>query len=190
MPAIAVIGGQWGDEGKGKIVDFMAQDADIVVRYAGGGNAGHSVENESGKFALRTIPCGMVNSHTKLSIIGRGTVPELGIVANELAALEARGIDITRLRIDESAHLVMPWHIAEDRLEEEKKRKSNNSIGTTGNGIGPCYADKIRRVGFRAGDLLDFPTFYENFRQRFRERAAFLTRNYRSHFRKCNSCDI
>jgi adenylosuccinate synthase len=190
MPAIAVIGGQWGDEGKGKIVDFMAQDADIVVRYAGGGNAGHSVENENGKFALRTIPVGMVNSYTRLNIIGRGAVPELGIVVKELMALEERGMDITRIRIDEAAHLVMPWHIAQDRLEEEKKRKNKHSIGTTGNGIGPCYADKIRRVGFRAGDLLNFSAFYENFRQRFRERAAYLKRNYRPHFRRCSSCDI
>lgn len=191
MPAIAVIGGQWGDEGKGKIVDYMAQDADIVVRYAGGGNAGHSVENEKGKFALRTIPCGIVNSHTRLNIIGRGTVPEIGIVVTELRSLEKRGIDITRLRIDEAAHLVMPWHIAKDRLEEERKRKKNNSIGTTGNGIGPCYADKIDRVGFRAGDLLSISSFWDKFRQRFKERAAYLKRNYRGHFTRCKSgCDI
>ena len=190
MPATAVIGGQWGDEGKGKIVDFMAQDADIVVRYAGGGNAGHSVENENGKFALRTIPCGMVNSHSRMNIVGRGTVPELGIVVGELQALEEKGIDITRLRIDAAAHLVMPWHSAKDRLEEESKRKGNNSIGTTGNGIGPCYADKIDRVGFRAGDLLDINTFYKNFRQRFKQRAAYLKRNYRSHFKRCSCCDL
>jgi adenylosuccinate synthase len=189
MPAWAVIGGQWGDEGKGKIVDFLAQDADIVVRFAGGGNAGHSVENESGKFALRTIPVGMVNSHTRLNIIGRGAVPELGIVVKELMALEDRGMDITRLRVDEAAHLVMPWHIAQDRLEEEKKRKNNNSIGTTGNGIGPCYADKIRRVGFRAGDLIDI-RFWKRYQETFRERAAYLRRNYRAHFTRCDSCDI
>lgn len=190
MPAYAVIGGQWGDEGKGKIVDFMAKNADIVVRFAGGGNAGHTVENENGKFALRTIPCGMVNSHTKLNIIGRGTVPDIGIVVAELRALEERGIDITRLRIDEAAHLVMPWHIAKDRLEEERKRKNNNSIGTTGNGIGPCYADKIEREGFRAGDLLDISPFWDKFVKRFRQRAAYLKRNYRSHFERCSSCDI
>lgn len=190
MPAYAVIGGQWGDEGKGKIVDFMAQDADIVARYAGGGNAGHSVENENGKFALRTIPCGMVTQSVELTIIGRGCVPELGIVVGELKALAARGIDISRLRIDEAAHLVMPWHIAKDILEEERKRKGKNSIGTTGNGIGPCYADKIDRVGFRAGDLLDFARFKDRFTQRYKERAAYLRRNYRSHFGKCDSCKM
>ncbi len=196
MPAYAVIGGQWGDEGKGKIVDFMAQDANIVVRYAGGGNAGHTVENENGKFALRTIPCGVVNSHTRLNIIGRGTVPDPSIVVEELKALAAKGIDISRLRIDKAAHLVMCWHVTKDRLEEERKRKDGNSIGTTGNGIGPCYADKIDRVGFRAGDLLDFPRFKDRFSLRYKERAAYFKRNYRSHFRKffffrkCGSCTI
>lgn len=190
MPAYAVIGGQWGDEGKGKIVDYMAQDADIGVRYAGGGNAGHSVENEQGKFALRTIPCTIVSPQTEISIIGRGTVPELGIVVQELQALEARGLDITRLRIDEAAHLVMPWHIAKDRLEEERKRKKGNSIGTTGNGIGPCYADKIEREGFRAGELLHYSCFWDKFQERFRQRAAYLKRNYRSHFKRCGGCDV
>lgn len=190
MPAIAVIGGQWGDEGKGKIVDYMAQDADIVVRFAGGGNAGHSVENENGKFALRTSPCGMVTQSVEFAIIGRGCVPELGIVVAELRALEARGIDITRLRIDEAAHLVMPWHVAKDRLGEERKRKENSSIGTTGNGIGPCYADKIEREGFRAGELLYVSSFRDKFRERFKRRAAYLKRNYRSHFKQCSSCDI
>lgn len=161
MPAIAVIGGQWGDEGKGKIVDFLAQDADIGVRCAGGGNAGHSVENEQGKFALRTTPCTIVTPKTSLSIIGRGCVPELGILVSELKALEKRGIDIARLRIDRAAHLVMPWHIAEDNLTEE--RRGESKLGTTGNGIGPCYADKIGREGFRAEDLLSLPKFKERF---------------------------
>lgn len=177
MPACAVIGGQWGDEGKGKIVDYLAQKAHAVVRYAGGGNAGHSVENGAGKFVLRTVPCGIFSPKTELNIIGCGTVPNIEVVVTELKALEDKGIDFRSLRIDIAAHLVIPWHIVEDNLQEE--RRGNDKIGTTGNGIPPCYADKVKLIGLRAGDLLDFPGFKKKFLRTYREKKVLFKKIYK-----------
>lgn len=189
MPAHAVIGGQWGDEGKGKITDYLAQKADAVVRYAGGGNAGHTVKNKHGKFSVRIIPCGVFSPKTQLNIVGRGTVPDIGIVVGELKVLETGGIDARSLRIDIAAHLVMPWHIVEDGLEEEKRGASK--LGTTGNGIGPCYADKIKRsTWLRAGNLLDFSKFKERFWEIWDEKMQYFLKNFEEHFKECGSCDI
>lgn len=160
---IAVMGCQFGDEGKGKIVDYLAQNAHIVVRYNGGNNAGHNVRNHLGDFKLSTAPVGIVSGVSgQIQIMGRGMVWEPRHLVSELKRLESEGIDISGLRIDEASHLIMPWHISEDCSEEN--RLGENKIGTTKNGIGPCYADKMRRTGLRAGDLLD-----SNFSERFTE---------------------
>ena len=184
----SVIGVQWGDEGKGKIVDYMSQEADVVERYAGGGNAGHRVVNESGEFKARIVPVGMFTESVQLCVIGRGTVPALVNIEEELRICQEKGIDVTRLRLDSSAHLIMPYHLAEDRLSEEAK--DGNKIGTTGNGIGPCYASKIKREGLRAGDLLNFNAFKQRFTDLYREKFWILYSRYHKHWEKCpKGCD-
>jgi adenylosuccinate synthase len=149
----AVFGGQFGDEGKGKVVDYLAQNAHIVARFNGGNNAGHSVRNNLGDFKLSSVPVGMVSGVPgQIQIMGPGVVWDPWYLVQELKGLEARGIDISGLRIDDASHVIMPWHISEDCLEES--RLGENKIGTTKRGIGPCYADKMRKAGLRAGDLL------------------------------------
>lgn len=154
MPVTIVVGAQWGDEGKGKIVDVLAQSADMVVRYNGGNNAGHSIMNEFGDFVLHLIPAGIFNPET-YCVIERGVVIHLPSLADEMNALQGRGISLKRLAISPDSHLVMPWHIAEDCGNE-----GNRSIGTTLRGIGPCYRDKVGRwQALRMGDLLDKTDF-------------------------------
>lgn len=154
MSVTIVVGAQWGDEGKGKIVDVLAQSADMVVRYNGGNNAGHSIMNEFGDFVLHLIPAGIFNPET-YCVIERGVVIHLPSLVDEMTALQERGISLKRLAISPDSHLVMPWHIAEDHSSE-----SNWSIGTTLRGIGPCYRDKVGRwQALRAGDLLDKTDF-------------------------------
>lgn len=152
MPVLAVVGAQWGDEGKGRVVDWLARRADVVVRFQGGDNAGHTVVNEHGLFKLHMIPSGVFRPEVAC-VIGAGCVvnPE-GLLA-ELAALEAAGVRTANLWIDERAHVVMPWHIALDGIEESG-RSARDQIGTTKRGIGPCYTDKAARRGVRVGDLL------------------------------------
>jgi adenylosuccinate synthase len=152
MPAYAVIGGQWGDEGKGKVIDYLAGSTDAVVRFAGGPNAGHTVVNENGKFQLHLVPSGLCWPGA-CAIIGNGVVIDADVLLGELDELESRGIDISRFYVSERAHLIMPYHILLDRLEEEAKGAA--AIGTTGRGVGPAYTDKVSRVGIRVGDLLD-----------------------------------
>ena len=152
MPAYAAIGGQWGDEGKGKIVDYMAEKASCVVRYAGGNNAGHTVINEQGHFSLHLVPSGIFWPHTSC-VIGNGVVVDPDVLISETKALQERGIDTSRLYVDERAHLIMPYHILLDRLEEESR--GSGALGTTGRGVGPAYMDKTARSGIRAVELLD-----------------------------------
>jgi len=152
MPAYAVIGGQWGDEGKGKIIDYLAGSVDAVVRYAGGNNAGHTVVNDKGTFQLHLIPSGICWPGV-YGIIGNGVVINPDVMMGELDMLSSRGIDISRIYISERAHVIMPYHIVQDRLEEEARGSS--AIGTTGQGVGPAYVDKVGRMGIRVGDLLD-----------------------------------
>ncbi len=153
MSISAVVGAQWGDEGKGRIVDYLAQQAQVVVRYQGGDNAGHTVINEKGKFALHIIPSGIFNPDT-INIVGAGTVVNFTTMATELDALEAKGVDTRNLFIDPRAHLILPFHCMLDGAEEAS-RSASWQIGTTKRGIGPCYSDKASRKGIRAGDLLD-----------------------------------
>jgi adenylosuccinate synthase len=154
-----VVGLQWGDEGKGKIVDLLTEHFDVVVRYAGGANAGHSVQIGSEKFALHLVPSGILRPEV-LSVIGPGVVLDPETIVAEIDALRARGIEVgSNLRISNRAHLVMPHHKKQDRLAEARL-SSTRRIGTTARGIGPCYADKmLRSAAFRVGDLYDPPLF-------------------------------
>jgi adenylosuccinate synthase len=153
MSVTAVVGTQWGDEGKGRIVDYLAQEADMVIRFQGGNNAGHTVINNFGKFALHLLPCGIFNSKT-INIIGTGVVVNPEALWQEILMVKAAGVTVgNNLLISDRAHVVMPYHILLDKLEEESLGKKK--LGTTLRGIAPVYADKVSRVGLQMADLLD-----------------------------------
>ncbi len=151
MPVTAVVGAQWGDEGKGRIIDYLAQQADVVIRFQGGDNAGHTVINAYGKHALHLIPSGVFNPATQ-NIIGSGCVVNPASLLEEMASLEAAGVRLDNLWISHRAQMVMPYHRTLDALEEQAR--GQDAIGTTKRGIGPAYADKAARSGLRLGDLL------------------------------------
>jgi len=151
MAVTAIVGAQWGDEGKGRIIDYLAQEADVVIRFQGGDNAGHTVINEYGKHALHLIPSGIFNPNTQ-NIIGSGCVVNPQSLLDEMTALEAAGVQLDNLWISNRAQMVMPYHRALDVLEEASR--GSDTIGTTKRGIGPAYADKATRSGLRLGDLL------------------------------------
>ncbi|NGP06139.1 adenylosuccinate synthase [Rhodococcus sp. 14C212] len=153
MPAIVLIGAQWGDEGKGKATDLLGGRVQWVVRYQGGNNAGHTVVLPNGEnFALHLIPSGILTPGVT-NVIGNGVVVDPGVLLDELAGLENRGVDTTNLLLSADAHLIMPYHVAIDKVTE--RFLGAKKIGTTGRGIGPCYQDKIARVGVRVADVLD-----------------------------------
>ena len=153
MPAIVLIGAQWGDEGKGKATDLLGGRVQWVVRYQGGNNAGHTVVLPSGEnFALHLIPSGILTPGVT-NVIGNGGVVDPGVLLAELHGLEERGVDTSGLLISADAHLLMPYHVAIDKVTE--RYLGNKKIGTTGRGIGPCYQDKIARIGIRVADVLD-----------------------------------
>lgn len=152
MPVTAVVGAQYGDEGKGRIVDYLAQRADVVIRFQGGDNAGHTVVNEHGKFALHMVPSGVFNPVTT-NIVGTGCVVNPDNLLEEIAQIEAAGVPTGKLFISERAHIVMPYHPLIDGLQEAS-REGKHKIGTTKRGIGPTYADKAARAGLRMGDIL------------------------------------
>ncbi len=172
MPSVAVVGVQWGDEGKGKVVDALTGEADIVVRYGGGANAGHTVYVGEDRFVLHLIPSGILHPG-KVCVIGNGVVIDPDALLEEIAELRKRGIEIDpeRLKISERAHVVMPYHIALDRWREQRAGKAR--IGTTGRGIGPCYTDKTARVGVRMCDLAS-PALEERIRAAIAEKEPFL----------------
>ncbi|MGN6032158.1 MAG: adenylosuccinate synthetase, partial [Thermomicrobiales bacterium] len=151
MPATIILGGQWGDEGKGKLTDALAGAAQMVVRANGGSNAGHTVKTDRGTFKLHLVPSGILNDSV-LCVIGAGVVIEPGTLVAELRGLMDRGIDVSRLRISDRAHLVLPYHPALDRMLEA--RREGDEIGTTLRGNGPAYADKVSRHGMRVCDLV------------------------------------
>lgn len=151
-----LVGAQWGDEGKGKVTDFLAARADIIVRYQGGNNAGHTVVVGEEEFRLHLLPSGILHPE-KTCIIGNGVVVDPAVLVGEIEGLKRRGIKMARLLISERAHLIFPYHRLLDGAEE--KRKGNGRIGTTGRGIGPAYVDKMARVGIRMIDLLEDATF-------------------------------
>src|SRR2546430_8218159 len=153
MPAIVLIGAQWGDEGKGKATDILGSQVQWVVRYQGGNNAGHTVVLPDGQdYKLHLIPSGILSPGVT-NVIGNGVVIDPGVLLDELAGLERRGVDTSRLLISADAHLLMPYHVAIDKVTERYLGKAK--IGTTGRGIGPAYQDKVARVGVRVQDLLD-----------------------------------
>ena len=160
MPAVVVIGGQWGDEGKGRIVDLVARKAHIVARYSAGHNAGHTVVNELGEFALHLVPAGIFSEKT--CIIGNGVVVDPAELITEITALEERGVSTQRLHVSDRAQLVMPWHPITDAAEEKLRGKL--AVGTTGKGVGPAFVDKVARLGLRISDLADPDGFAERLR--------------------------
>ena len=163
MPVITIIGAQWGDEGKGKVVDMLAEKAGMIVRFSGGDNAGHTVINPYGEFKLHLIPSGIFYPHT-ICIIGNGVVINPTVFISELDQLNQRGVDTARLFISDRAHLIMPYHILLDGLEEELR--GGKALGTTRKGVGPAFTDKTARLGIRTGDLLD--------KEVLRERLQFV----------------
>jgi adenylosuccinate synthase len=177
MTATIIMGGQWGDEGKGKITDALAANADMVIRANGGSNAGHTVTTSFGVFQLHLVPSGILNPHCTC-VIGAGVVIEPDTLISELDALEERGVDTSRLRISDRAHIVMPYHPVLDRLEEQ--RREDLSIGTTLRGNGPAYADKMSRHGIRMGDLLSSQVLKSRVRWEVDQKNEMLTRLYRS----------
>jgi adenylosuccinate synthase len=176
MPVAAVIGAQWGDEGKGKIVDMLAEKARYVVRFSGGDNAGHTVVNPYGEFKLRLTPSGIFYPDTT-SIIGNGVVLNPAILLGELEELNSRKVDTSRLYISDRAHLIMPYHIAIEGMEEDSL--GENAIGTTRKGIGPAYADKVARTGIRAGDLLDKEVLKERLTLALKYKNKIITKVFR-----------
>lgn len=159
MSVVVIVGAQWGDEGKGKIVDYLTRRANVVARYQGGHNAGHTVVIKDEKYVLHLIPSGVLHKNT-LCIIGNGVVVEPAALISEINGLKKRGITVgDNLLISRNAHLIMPYHIALDQASERSKGKKN--IGTTGRGIGPTYVDKMGRSGIRVGDLLTPEAFLE-----------------------------
>src|SRR5215212_217966 len=152
MPVIAIVGAQWGDEGKGKVTDLLAERADVVVRFQGGNNAGHTIVRDDQEFKFHLIPSGILYPG-KACVIGNGVVVDPAVLIEELEALRRRGVDASGLRVSANAHLIMPYHVMLDTAGEAKLGKLE--IGTTKRGIGPCYADKAARLGIRVQDLLD-----------------------------------
>ena len=152
MPSLAIIGAQWGDEGKGKITDYLDEQADLIVRFQGGNNAGHTIIVDGKTFKLHGLPSGVVRPG-KLAVIGNGVVVNLEELGEEINQVIANGGSVDGLRISDRAHLIMNYHKKLDGAEE--KYRGKNVVGTTKKGIGPAYQDKIARIGFRAGDLLE-----------------------------------
>jgi len=175
MPATIVMGGQWGDEGKGKLTDVLAAEADVVIRANGGANAGHTVQSDQGTFALHLIPSGILNPNC-LSIVGAGVVVDPKLIIEEIDHLAARGISLDPLRISDRAHVVMPYHPVLDGLDEEQR--GEGSIGTTLRGIGPAYSDKAARRGLRMVDLVDREVLHHRLRQELPRWNRLLERVY------------
>jgi len=176
MANIVVLGAQWGDEGKGKVIDILAKDFSHVVRYQGGNNAGHTVVINEDKFILHLIPSGILHSK-KICVIGNGVVVDPEALMAEMEKLESKGIKVRgRLFVSEGAHVIFPYHKVIDELKEKKKGKSK--IGTTKRGIGPCYADKVSRSGIRVIDLLNDDIFKVRLRENIEEKNTVLKTLY------------
>ncbi|KRK47786.1 adenylosuccinate synthase [Secundilactobacillus kimchicus] len=174
MTSIVVVGSQWGDEGKGKITDFLSHDADVVARYQGGDNAGHTIVFKGETYKLHLIPSGIFYSD-KLSVIGNGVVLNPKSLVEELDYLHERNVPTDNLRISNRAHVILPYHILIDQLQEKAKE---NKIGTTNKGIGPAYMDKAERIGIRMADLLDKAVFEEKLRENLAEKNRLISKMY------------
>jgi len=175
MPVVAIVGAQWGDEGKGRVVDMLAQQARMVVRFSGGDNAGHSVVNPHGEFKLHLIPSGIFDPGVAC-IIGNGVAINPGVLIGEIDRLNERGVDTSNLFISDRAHLIMPYHLLLDGMEEEAR--GGGAIGTTLKGVGPAFTDKAARLGIRAGDLLDKKALKERLGAVLEYKNVILTRVY------------
>ncbi len=175
MPNRVVVGAQWGDEAKGKIVDCLAESAAMVVRYSGGSNAGHTVMVGEEKFKFFLMPAGILHPHVTC-VLADGAVVDPGVLAEEIRDLKRRGIDVSRLRISANAHVIMPYHRLLDELEES--RKGEGRLGTTGRGVGPAYVDKAARTGIRVGELIDSNRFRVRITHAINEKNRILSRLY------------
>ncbi|MGB9661038.1 MAG: adenylosuccinate synthase [Moorellaceae bacterium] len=175
MPAVVLVGAQWGDEGKGKITDYLAEQADMVVRYQGGSNAGHTVKVGQEEFKLHLVPSGILYPG-KTCIIGNGVVVDPQVLLQELEGLQKRGIDTSGLRLSSRAHVILPYHRGMDEVEEE--RRGTGRLGTTKRGIGPAYVDKAARIGIRVCDLLDPEEFREKLAYNLKEKNELFTQVY------------
>ncbi|MEE8472598.1 MAG: adenylosuccinate synthase [Dehalococcoidia bacterium] len=175
MPAMAIIGGQWGDEGKGKVVDYAAQKASMVIRFSGGNNAGHTVVNDKGEFALHLVPSGIFYPGVNC-LIGNGVVIDPGSLLEEIDHLNKRGVDTSRLVISNRAHIIMPYHTLLDGIEEDAR--GEGALGTTRRGVGPAYVDKTARLGIRAGELLQKKDFLDRLRFVLDHKNQLLTKVY------------
>lgn len=175
MSTTVVVGTQWGDEGKGKITDFLAESAEFVARYQGGDNAGHTIVINNKKFKLHLIPSGIFYED-KICVLGNGMVINPVALVKELNYLHENGIKTDNLKISDRAHVILPYHIKIDKMEEE--RKGTNKIGTTGKGIGPAYIDKAARIGIRVADLLDEAEFKKKLENNLRDKNRLLEKYY------------
>jgi adenylosuccinate synthase len=175
MPAVVIVGAQWGDEGKGKATDLLGERLDYVVRYNGGNNAGHTVVIGSEKYALHLLPTGVLTP-TLVPVIGNGVVIDLGVLFSEIDLLTARGVDTSRLVVSANAHVITPYHTTIDKTVE--RFLGNARLGTTGRGIGPTYADKISRVGVRVQDLFDEKILRQKVESALKTKNQLLTKVY------------
>ncbi|HEX2111169.1 MAG TPA: adenylosuccinate synthase [Gaiellaceae bacterium] len=177
MPATIIVGAQWGDEGKGKIVDLLARHSDVVCRYQGGPNAGHTIVRDGETFKLHHVPSGILYEGT-ICVVGAGCVVDPGLLVDELDELAGRGVATAGLRVSGNAHVIMPWHVAIDSASE--RRLGKLQIGTTRRGIGPAYADKAARIGIRVQDLLDPKILRAKLETALAEKNVVLERVYGS----------
>ena len=175
MPGIVLVGTQWGDEGKGKVTDLLAEHTDLVVRYQGGNNAGHTIVVKDQRYALHLVPTGVLYPHCT-PVIGPGVVVNPEVLLEEMDTLDQRGVDVSRLMLSGNAHLIMPYHLELDKVTE--RRLGKNRLGTTKRGIGPAYADKATRVGLRVQDLLDPKIFSAKLEVALKEKNLILSRVY------------
>ncbi len=175
MSVLALVGGQWGDEGKGKVIDSLAANADMVVRYAGGDNAGHTTVNPHGTFRLHLIPSGIFYPEVTC-IIGNGVVVNPAVLMREISELREHSVGTHNLLVSDRAHLIMPYHTLLDSLEED--RRGRGAIGTTQRGIGPAFVDKVARIGIRVGDLMDSAVFRARLELVMEQKNALLTSLY------------
>ncbi|MBW5448767.1 adenylosuccinate synthase [Cohnella sp. CFH 77786] len=175
MSTVVVVGTQWGDEGKGKITDFLAEKADVVARYQGGNNAGHTILIQNKKYKLTMIPSGIFNEN-KLCVIGNGMVINPAALVEEIQYIHDNGFSTDNLKISDRAHVIMPYHLVLDALEED--RKADNKIGTTRKGIGPAYMDKAARNGIRIADLMVAEEFKDKARRLIAEKNQIITQMY------------